>query len=122
MLDAAIDTQHFQEHAETLRKEGQTVMFTAIDGRFAGLVGVADPIKESTPEAIKSLHKEGLKIIMLTGDNRTTAESVAKRLTLDDVVAEVLPDQKAQVVKDLQAVVVIRIMRCGNHDAGHGIR
>lgn len=103
MLDAAIDTQHFQEQAETLRKEGQTVMFTAIDGHFAGLVGVADPIKESTPEAIKSLHKEGLKIIMLTGDNRTTAESVAKRLTLDDVVAEVLPDQKAQVVKDLQA-------------------
>lgn len=103
MLNAAIDTQHFQEQAETLRMEGQTVMFAAIDGRFAGLVGVADPIKESTPEAIKSLHKEGLKIIMLTGDNRTTAESVAKRLTLDDVVAEVLPDQKAQVVKDLQA-------------------
>jgi P-type Cu+ transporter len=103
MHDAEIDTQFFQAKAETLRKEGQTVMFAAIDEKMAGLVGVADPIKVSTAEAISSLHQEGLKIIMLTGDNRTTAEAVANQLNLDDFVAEVLPDQKAEVVKQLQA-------------------
>ena len=103
MHDAEIDTQFFQAKAETLRKEGQTVMFAAIDEKMAGLVGVADPIKVSTAEAIASLHQEGLKIIMLTGDNRTTAEAVANQLNLDDFVAEVLPDQKAEVVKQLQA-------------------
>ena len=74
-------------------------MFVAVDGRVAGLVGVADPIKETTPEAIRQLHEEGLRIVMLTGDNRTTAMAVAERLGLDDVEAEVLPDRKAEVVK-----------------------
>ena len=103
MHGAGVETQPLQAKADTLRKEGQTVMFAAIEGQIAGLVGVADPIKASTAEAIASLQKEGLKIIMLTGDNRTTAEAVARQLNLDDLVAEVLPDQKAEVVKKLQA-------------------
>ncbi len=89
--------------AESLRSEGQTVMFLGLDGKAAGLLGVADPIKESTPEAIKALHAEGIKIVMLTGDSETTARAVAKTLGLDDVVAGVLPDQKAEKVKKLQA-------------------
>jgi Cu+-exporting ATPase len=88
--------------AEALRGDGQTVMFVAIDGRAAGLVGVADPIKESTPEAIRTLHAEGIRIVMLTGDSRTTAQAVASRLDIDEVIAEVLPDEKVQVVKRLQ--------------------
>jgi len=91
------------EHAEALRSEGQTVMFVAIDGRAAGLLGVADPIKETTLEAIRALHAEGLRIVMLTGDSRTTAQAVAKHLGIDEVVAEVLPDQKAEVIKRFQA-------------------
>jgi len=88
--------------AEDLRRDGQTVMLVAIDGKAAGLIGVADPIKESTPEAIAALHEEGVRIVMLTGDNRVTADAVARRLGIDDVVAEVLPDQKAAIVKRLQ--------------------
>lgn len=102
MHDNGIETELLQAQAEQWRQEGQTVMFAAIEGQLAGLIGVADPIKESTPEAIHHLHQEGLKMIMLTGDNRTTAEAVAKQLKLDDLVAEVLPDQKAQVIKKLQ--------------------
>ncbi len=88
--------------AEALRKDGQTVMFVAVDGKSAGLLGVADPIKETTREAVKLLHDDGIRIVMLTGDGKTTAESVATKLGIDDVVAEVLPDQKAEVVKRLQ--------------------
>lgn len=90
------------EQAEALRGEGQTVMFVAVDGKAAGLVGVADPVKETTPQAIDKLHEEGLRVVMLTGDSRTTAEAVARRLNIDEVIAEVLPDQKAEVVKRLQ--------------------
>ena len=89
--------------AEQLRDEGQTAMFVAIDGKSAGVVGVADPIKASTPEAIRQLHEGGIKIVMLTGDSRVTAEAVAKKLAIDEVVAEVLPNQKADVVKRLQS-------------------
>ena len=78
------------------------VSLTAVDGRFAGLISVADPIRPSTPEAIRLLHEEGLRVIMLTGDNRTTAEAVARKLGLDEVIAEVLPQQKNEVVKRLQ--------------------
>jgi Cu+-exporting ATPase len=78
-------------------------MFLAVDGRAAGLIGVADPIKETTAEAIRFLHDEGIEIVMLTGDSRKTAEAVAATLNIDQVQAEVLPDQKASVVKDLQA-------------------
>jgi len=90
------------EQADGLRREGATVMFVAVDGRLVGLLGVADPIKETTPEAIRQLHAEGIRIVMLTGDSRTTAEAVARKLGLDQVQAEVLPDQKAEVVKRLQ--------------------
>ncbi|MEE8495283.1 MAG: HAD-IC family P-type ATPase, partial [Xanthomonadales bacterium] len=83
--------------------EGQTVMLLAIDGKAAGLIGVADPIKESTPQAIADLHREGLKVVMLTGDSRTTALAVAGQLDIDQVEAEVLPDQKVEMVKKLQA-------------------
>nr|WP_295741137.1 copper-translocating P-type ATPase [uncultured Acidocella sp.] len=89
--------------AERLRAEGKTAMFVAIDSTLAGLVAVADPIKETTPAAIKALHDAGMRIVMLTGDNETTAKAVASRLSIDEVVAGVLPDQKAQIVKRLQS-------------------
>jgi Cu+-exporting ATPase len=88
--------------AETMRREGQTAVFVAVDGALAGIVSVADPIKETTPEAIAQLHAEGLRLVMLTGDSRTTAEAVARRLGIDDVIPEVLPDQKAAVIERLQ--------------------
>ena len=98
-----IPTGDLIERADALRREGQTVMFAALDGRAAGLVGVADPIKASTPEAIEMLHREGVRLVMLTGDNRTTAEAVARRLNIDEVEAEVLPEEKGETVKRLQA-------------------
>ncbi len=91
------------QQAEAGRTQGQTVMLVAIDGKAAGLVGVADPIKDSTSEAIRDLHAEGVKVVMLTGDSRTTAEAVAGKLQIDRVEAEVLPDRKAKIVKQLQA-------------------
>ncbi|HEX2796734.1 MAG TPA: heavy metal translocating P-type ATPase, partial [Immundisolibacter sp.] len=91
------------ERAEALRGEGKTAMFLAVDGRAAGLVAVADPIKETTPVAIRALHEEGIRIVMLTGDSATTARAVAGRLGIDEVMAEVQPDQKAQKIKELQA-------------------
>jgi Cu+-exporting ATPase len=97
-----VDPGDFAKRAESFRKDGQTVMFVAVDGKPAGILGVADPIKETTPEAIRMLHMDGIRIVMLTGDNRTTAQAVAGKLGLDDVVAEVLPDQKADAVKRLQ--------------------
>ncbi len=103
MEDFGVDIGELSARAEPLRNEGQTVMFVAVDGSAAGLVGVADPIKESTPEAIRQLHAEGIRLVMLTGDTRTTAEAVARKLAIDEVVAEVLPDQKADAVKSLQA-------------------
>jgi len=89
--------------AEILRGDGQTVMLLAIDGKAAGLIGVADPVKDSTAEAISALHEEGVQVIMLTGDNRITAEAVAKKLGIDRIEAEVMPEQKADIVKKLQA-------------------
>jgi P-type Cu+ transporter len=102
MADLGVDAEALSEQAESLRGKGQTVMFVAVDHRPAGLLGVADPIKESTPRAIEVLHDEGIEIVMLTGDSRTTADAVAKQLGIDQVTAEVLPDQKADVVKRLQ--------------------
>ena len=89
--------------ADAQRKDGHTVMFVAVDGRPAGLIGVADPIKASTAEALKMLQEDGVKIVVLTGDNRITAAAVAKKLGIDQVEAEVMPDQKESVVKRLQA-------------------
>jgi Cu+-exporting ATPase len=97
-----IDGASLTEKAQAMRSEGATVMFVGIDGKIGGLLAVADPIKKSTPEAIKQLHAEGIRIVMLTGDNKITAETVAKKLGLDEVVAEVLPDQKAEAVKKFQ--------------------
>jgi len=103
MFEAAgVEEGGLGERAEALRGEGQTVVFVAVDGRAAGLLGVSDPIKDSTPEAIRLLHAEGMKIVMLTGDSRTTAAAVAGHLGIDDVRAEVLPDGKGRIVKELQ--------------------
>ena len=115
MEESGVEVGSLGEEADRLRRDAQTVMFVAADGRLAGIVGVADPIKESTAEAIRALHADGMRIVMLTGDNRTTAEAVAKKLGLDEVVAEVLPEQKVTVVKDLQAAGKIVAM------AGDGI-
>jgi Cu+-exporting ATPase len=98
-----IDPGEFAQRAEASRAEGQTVMYVTVDGVMAGTIGVADPIKETTPHAIEALHEENVRIVMLTGDSETTARAVAARLGLDEVIAGVLPDQKAEIVKQLQA-------------------
>lgn len=97
-----IDGGDLLQQANDLRTEGQTVMFLCVDGKVASLLGVTDPIKDSTLEAIRNLHAEGIKVVMLTGDSRRTAEAVAKKLDIDEVQAEVLPEQKADAVKQLQ--------------------
>lgn len=118
MEDISVDIAAISKRAEALRKAGQTAMFVAVDGVFAGIVGVADPIKETTPEAIRQLRAEGLRIVMLTGDNQTTAEAVASKLGLDQVVADVLPDQKAEAVKRFQdAGQVVAMAGDGINDA-----
>jgi Cu+-exporting ATPase len=98
-----IDPGALRQRAEALRGDGQTVMFVTVDGRPAGLIGVADPIKSTTRDAIDDLHREGLEVVMLTGDNRTTAEAVARTLGIDEIEADVLPDQKAAAVNRLRA-------------------
>ncbi len=98
-----IDADELPTQAESLRAQGQTVMLLAIDEKPAGLIGVADPIKDTTHEAIRDLHEEGVEVVMLTGDTLTTAKAVAEKLDIDRVHAEVLPDQKAAIVKQLQA-------------------
>jgi len=100
---AGVDATALEARAEELRGEGQTVVHAAVDGLPAGLLGVADPIKESTPEALRALHDEGVGVVMVTGDSRTTAQAVARRLGIDAVEAEVLPDRKAEIVARLQA-------------------
>jgi Cu+-exporting ATPase len=103
MAELAIDVGSLADQAELMRTQAQTVMFVASAGRLAGLVGVADPIKSSTDAAIRGLRAEGMRIVVLTGDNRTTADAVARQLELDEVIADVLPDQKVEVVRRLQA-------------------
>jgi Cu+-exporting ATPase len=102
MGDLGVSLGDLAAKADEMRRDGQTVMFVAVGGKPAGLLGVADPIKESTLEAIRHLREMGLRIVMLTGDNRTTAEAVAKRAGIDEVIAEVLPDQKVAAVERLQ--------------------
>lgn len=102
MHDQGIDIGSRQAPLEELREAGQTVMMVAIEGRFAGLLGVADPVRSTTREALEQLHAEGLRIIMLTGDSRTTASAVARSLGIDEVIAEVLPQEKGEVVARLQ--------------------
>ncbi|WP_395077051.1 HAD-IC family P-type ATPase, partial [Hyphococcus sp.] len=89
--------------AEQHRREGQTVMFVAVDGKPAGIIGVADPIKETTPEAIKSLHEAGVKVIMLTGDSKATAEAVGAKIGIDEIHADVSPEDKHRIISELQA-------------------
>ncbi|HEY3277929.1 MAG TPA: heavy metal translocating P-type ATPase [Syntrophorhabdaceae bacterium] len=100
--DPGAETGALSGRAEEMRGQGNTVMFLSVDGKVAGLLGVADPIKETTPEAVGLLHDEGVWIVMVTGDSRTTADAVSKKLGLDEVIAEVLPDKKAIIVKQLQ--------------------
>jgi Cu+-exporting ATPase len=111
-LGASVDVQN--DKAGALRKEGKTVMFIAWDGRFAGLIAVADPIKEMSLDAIQQLKKEGIRVLMVTGDNHTTAAAVAAKLGID-FEADVLPEKKAEVVKKLQAEGAIVAM------AGDGV-
>ncbi|CAN5433422.1 heavy metal translocating P-type ATPase [soil metagenome] len=102
LRDNGIDVAALGAEADAQRAKGQTVMFIAVGGRVAGAIGVADPIKASTPEAIRMLHADGLRLVMLTGDNTVTARAVASTLGLDEVIAEVLPDQKREVIQRLQ--------------------
>ncbi len=91
------------QKAESMRTDGQTVMFIVVENKVVGLLGVADPIKQTTPEAIRQLHGDGIRIVMLTGDSRTTAQAVANKLQIDEVIAEVLPQDKASIIKRLQS-------------------
>jgi Cu+-exporting ATPase len=102
MDDAKVGVEPLLDLAEAMRADGQTVMFVAVDGEAAGLLGVADPIKATTPEAIRQLHEEGIRVVMLTGDSRTTASAVARKLGIDEVIAEVLPQDKSNQIKRLQ--------------------
>ncbi len=103
LKDLDVDPTPLAERADKLRSDGETVMFVAIDGKLAGLIGVADPIKETTPKAIAELQRDQIRIVMLTGDNRRTAEAVARKLDIGEVEAEILPQQKADVVKKHRA-------------------
>jgi len=114
MSDLGASTDELREKAEALQSEGQTVVYVSSDGRFAGFVAVSDPIKDSTPEAIEQLKKEGIKVVMITGDNHKTAAAVAKKLGID-FEADVLPEKKADIVKKLQAAGAIVAM------AGDGV-
>jgi Cu+-exporting ATPase len=103
LAEHGVDVGPLHSRVEALRGEGQTVMLVAVDGRLAGLLGVADPVRATTPEAITLLHQDGLRIVMLTGDSRATAEAVGRKLGIDTVIAEVLPQQKREAVQRLQA-------------------
>ncbi|WP_366556677.1 heavy metal translocating P-type ATPase [Aquibaculum sediminis] len=102
LSDLGVDVSGLEGQAETWRRDGATAIFAAVEGVAAGALAVADPIKETTPEAIRALHEQGLRLVMLTGDNRTTAEAVARQLDIDEVEAEVLPEDKGRVVARLR--------------------
>jgi len=101
--EQGVKAEELTESAETLRAGGATVLLAAVDGRPAGLLAIADPIKASAAEAVRDLRKEGLRLVMVTGDNATTAQAVARTLGLDDVIAEVRPEEKVEMVKRLQS-------------------
>jgi Cu+-exporting ATPase len=100
--ELGVNAEEMKPRAEALRADGATVLFAAVDGRPAGLLAVADPIKPSTPEAVRDLRKEGLRLVMVTGDSRTTAQAIAGKLGIDEVVAEVRPEEKVEVIRRLQ--------------------
>ncbi len=103
MVELGISIESLAEKADVFRNEGQTVLYLAINGKAAGLLAASDVIKESTPEAIRMLHGENIRIIMLTGDNPATANAIGKSLGIDEIKAEVLPQDKNKIVKELQA-------------------
>ncbi len=103
MADISADVSSLKDSADALRSEGRTVMFIAVDGKLAGIVAVADPVKATTVEAIRALHEKGLKIIMATGDNERTARAVAARLGIDEVRADMLPEAKQKLIEELRA-------------------
>ena len=102
LAEQGVDTSAMEADAEALRREGATAIFIAVDGRLAGVLGIADPVKATTPEAVKALKAAGIRVVMMTGDNKTTAEAVATRLGIDEVAAEVLPQEKSAVVEKLR--------------------
>src|SRR5690606_21358239 len=118
MRDLGADPGELEARANELRAEGRTAMFLALDGRLAGMVAVADPIKETAPEAIRQLHESGLRIIMATGDNAGTAKAVAARPGIDDVRADILPEGKLQLIRELKAAgKVVAMAGDGVNDA-----
>jgi P-type Cu+ transporter len=102
MRAAGVDVTELEKVADGLRKEGATAIFAAVNGRAAGVLAIADPVKATTPDAVRALREAGVRIVMLTGDNRTTAEAVARRLGIDEIEAEVLPEDKGKVVERLR--------------------
>jgi Cu+-exporting ATPase len=100
--EQGVDVSALKAAAEDARKDGATAIFVAVDGKAAGIVAIADPVKASTPAALEALQADGLRVVMLTGDNRTTADAIARRLGITEVEAEVLPDQKSAVVDKLK--------------------
>jgi P-type E1-E2 ATPase len=114
MQQRGLDLSVFAEPAARLADDGKTPLYAAVDGRLAAVIAVADPIRETTPAAIRALHEAGMKVVMITGDNRRTAAAIARRLGIDDVVAEVLPADKAAVVRRLQAGGEARVAFVGD--------
>src|SRR5262249_785903 len=102
LAELGVATDALAQQADQLRQDGATVIFIAVDGKAAGLIAIADPVKATTPQALKALGDEGVHVVMLTGDNRTTAAAVARRLGIRDFEAEVLPDQKGAVIERLR--------------------
>jgi Cu+-exporting ATPase len=102
LSELGVATAALDAEADRLRKDGATAIYAAVDGKVAGIIAIADPVKATTPEALKALTAEGVRVVMLTGDNKTTAQAVARRLGITDVEAEVLPDQKSAVVEKLR--------------------
>lgn len=118
MEERGVDTQLLSAQADELRADGATVIFISVDGKPAGILAIADPIKETTKEAIDALHKQGIRIVMLTGDNRRTAEAVARMLNIEEVEAEVLPEDKSKIVKKLQGEgKIVAMAGDGTNDA-----
>ncbi|MFN3828245.1 MAG: copper-transporting P-type ATPase [Micavibrio sp.] len=118
MKEQSVDVSALSAQADELRSDGATVIFIAVNGKPAGLLAIADPIKETTPAAIKALHEQGIRIVMLTGDNRRTAEAVAKILGIEEVEAEILPEDKSRIVKKLRAEgKVVAMAGDGTNDA-----
>ena len=102
LAELGADTAALEEKAEALRLEGATAVFVVIDGAAAGIIGIADPVKATTPEAVRALRADGIRVVMLTGDNRTTAEAVARRLGITEIEAEILPEDKSKIVEKLR--------------------